>query len=266
MSQDEQPRLVVQRRRRPWTLPLAAAGGAVLVLALGWGLYALGQSHAPGDWKRVQTARERLGEERRRLVDENRRLEAEKRRLDERVALLEREAGVDREATADLRQSLREMQEQLSEYKKELAFYRGIVSPEEAKTGVRVQQFKVAATTEDRVYRFNLVLMQASRHDRRFRGRVHLRFEGLRDGESLSLGWPDVALDSASKLVFSFRYFQELDGTFRLPQDFQPTLVEVEIAPGGGDSEAFTDSYDWRQLVGAEERPQGGRDDVEQRQ
>lgn len=246
MSPDEQPRLIVQRRRHPWTVRLAVAGGAALALIFGWGLYTLGKTRAPEDWRRLEAAHERLVDERHRLIERN-------RRLDERLVSLQREADVDREATAELRRSLRRMQEQLSEYKKELAFYRGIVSPEEARTGVRVQQFELAPTAEDRVYRFHLVLIQATRHDRRLDGRVRLRFEGLREGESLSLRWPEVALDSASKLVFSFKYFQELDGTFRLPRDFEPTLVEVEIAPKGGGSEAFTDSYDWRQLVAAKD-------------
>jgi hypothetical protein len=251
MPPDEQPRLVVQRRHHPWTVRLAAAGGAVLILTLGWSLYTLGKTQAPEDWRRLQAARERLVDERYRLIEEKRRLEVENRRLDERLVSLRREADIDREAAAELRQSLRQMQEHLSEYKKELAFYRGIVSPEEAKTGVRVHRFELAPTAEDGIYRFTLVLIQATRHDRRLDGRVRLRFEGLHDGESLSLGWPEVALDSASKLVFSFRYFQELDGTFRLPRDFEPTLVEVEIAPKGSNSGMFTDSYDWRQLVGA---------------
>lgn len=251
MRPGDQPRLVVQRQRHPWRVRFLVGGVTALVLALGWGLYSLGKARAPGDWERIQVARERLEGERRRLIEENRRLEARNRDLNERLVVLERAADIDREATAELRQSLREMQERLSEYKKELAFYRGIVSPEEAKAGVRVQHFAVDSAADGGVYRFNLVLIQAARHDRRIDGRALLRFEGLRGGESLGLGWSDVALDSDSKLVFSFKYFQELSGTFRLPEDFEPTLVEVEIAPGGGGSEAFTDSYDWQQLIRA---------------
>lgn len=252
MRPGDQPRLVVQRQRHPWAIRLAVGAVAALVLGLGWGLYALGKSQAPGNWQRVEVARERLEGERKRLIEENRRLEAENRRLNERLVVLQRAADIDREATAELRQSLRDMQERLSEYKKELAFYRGILSPEEAKAGVRVQQFEVVTTGEPGVYRFNLVLIQAARHDRQVGGQAILRFEGLRGGESKSLSWSDVALDSTSKLVFSFKYFQELVGTFRLPDDFEPTLVEVEIEPGGS-AGAFTDSYDWRQLVAQQE-------------
>lgn len=253
MTPGEPSRLIVQRRRHPWLMRLSAAGGAGLLVILAWGFYHLGQIRAPGDWQRAQVAQERLRDERRRLIDETHRLEKENRRLGERVVALERAADIDREATAELRESLRQMQERLSEYKKELAFYRGIVSPEEAKAGVRVQQFGIADTGETGLYRFNLVLIQAARHDRNIRGRVRLRIEGLRGGESAGLRWSDVALDSPSDLVFSFKYFQELSGTFRLPPAFEPTLVEVEIVPGNSGSEAFTDSYDWPQLVRAQE-------------
>lgn len=252
MTPGEPPRLVVQRQRHPWLLRFAMAGGVALVVMLAWGFYYLGQIQAPGDWQRAQAAQERLQDERRRLVDERRALEQEKRRLGERIAALERAADIDREATAKLRESLREMQERLSEYKKELAFYRGIVSPEEARAGVRIQQFEVIDTGEAGLYRFNLVLIQAARHDRRIRGRARLRIEGVREGGPTTLSWSDVALDSASDLVFSFKYFQELTGTFRLPREFEPTLVEVEIVPGSGGSGAFTGSYDWPQLIRAD--------------
>lgn len=252
MTPDGPPPLVVRHRRHPWLLPLSLAGGAVLVLLLGWGLYQLGKIRAPSELQRVQAAREELADERRRLLEEKRGLEQENRRLGERLAMLERAADIDREATARLRESLQEMQQRLSEYKKELAFYRGIVSPEEARAGVRVQQFAVAGTGEPDLYRFDLVLIQAARHDRRIRGRVRLRIEGVRDGTPATLHWADVALDSASSLVFSFKYFQELAGTFRLPPAFEPTLVEIEIVPGGRGSEAFTDSYDWPQLIRAD--------------
>lgn len=253
MSPGDPPPLVVQRRRHPWLLPLSIAGGAILVVLLGWGMYSLGQARAPGELERVQAAREELQAERRRLLGEIRELKEENRRLGERLVALERAADVDRKSTAELRDSLREMQERVSEYKKELAFYRGIVSPEEARAGVRVQRFGVADTGEAGLYRMSLMLIQATRHDRRVRGRVRLRIEGLREGETASLQWADVALDSASALVFSFKYFQELAGTFRLPREFEPTLVEVEIVPRGRGSEAFTDSYEWPQLVRAEE-------------
>lgn len=253
MSPDGPPPLVVQRRRHPWFVPLAAVAGAVLILVLGWGLYSLGKFRAPGELQHAQEARERLEDERRRLIAENRGLKKENRRLGERLVALEQAAEIDREATAKLRDSLQEMQERVSDYKKELAFYRGIVSPEEAKAGVRIQRLGVTDTAEAGLYRLSLVLIQAASHDRSVEGRVRLRIAGVRGGESTSLRWSDVALDSASGLVFSFKYFQELAGTFRLPQEFEPTLVEVEIVPGSRGSEAFTDSYEWPQLVRAEE-------------
>lgn len=251
MTPDGPPPLVVQRRRHPWLVPLSVTGGAVLAVILGWGLYNMGKIRAPGNWEHVRMEQERLRDERRRLNREKRSLEEESRRLGERVVMLERAAEIDREATAKLRESLRQMQERVSEYKKELAFYRGIVSPEEARAGVRIQQFEVMDTGEAGLYRFNLVLIQATRHDRRIRGRARLRIEGLRESEPVTLRWADVALDSPSELVFSFKYFQELTGAFRLPEAFEPTLVEIEIVPGSGGSGTFTGSYDWPQLIRA---------------
>lgn len=246
------PRVVIQDEAHDKRRRLIITGAAALALACSWGLYLLGRAHAPGAQETYQITEQRLAGDRKRLVQENRRLKDENRELTARLVALERADDVDAAAESELRQALTDLQAKVEESNKELAFYRGILSPKEAKAGVRVQQLTLQETAKPRTYRFDLVLIQSARHDKRIDGRVQLRIDGLRDNEAISLSWADVALDPKTKIVFSFKYFQELTGTFRVPENFEPTLVEVEIVPRNRGDDAFVERYDWNKLTQAD--------------
>ena len=46
-----------------------------------------------------------------------------------------------------------------------MAFYRGIVSPEQSSAGVRVYELQLRPGSEADLYQYDLVLIQAMRHD-----------------------------------------------------------------------------------------------------
>ncbi|MDT0619777.1 hypothetical protein RM531_14965 [Salinisphaera sp. P385] len=236
-------RTAAQARRRRLMVVIAVA----TLLVGGWGIYWLGRLHAPTAIERQVASQQKIESDRKLLLAEKRRLETENRKLSERNVMLERGADVDQQAISALQNSLDDVQAQVAKLKKELAFYRGIVSPSEAEAGLRLQELQVHEASEAGVYQFQLVLIQAVEHDSAVSGQVKLRLEGLQNGESVSLTWPELALDSADELVFSFKYFQELADTFRLPPDFEPTLVEVVVNTGPG-AEPVTGSFRWREV------------------
>lgn len=233
-----------QMRRRRLVVGVISA----VMLVAGWGLYMLGRMQSSDSAAQYQVVHQTSELDREQLRAENRRLEAENRRLSEQLTEYERSAEVDQTATAELQESLEQMQARVAELKKELAFYRGIVSPEDG-GGLRVQGLSVNSADEQGIYNLHLTLIQAMRYDSEISGRVHIQLHGVRDGESVTLTWPDLALDSASKLVFSFEYFQELGGAFRLPDNLEPTRIEVEVDPDAGGSEAITQTYRWQKLI-----------------
>lgn len=243
------PRVVIQDEAHEKRRRLYIAGAAALALAFAWALYALGRSQAQDIYQTYQVSEQRAETDIKRLAQDNRRLKEENRALNARIVALERSSDVDTAAGSELQQALTELQAQVGESKKELAFYRGILSPEEAKAGLRVQQFSLSETSKRRTYTYNLVLIQSARHDKTVKGDVRLRVDGLRNDEAISVTWDKMALDSKTNIVFSFKYFQELTGTFRLPKNFDPTLVEIEVVPRNRDEDSFVDRYDWNELT-----------------
>ena len=176
-------------------------------------------------------------------------LEQQNRALRERVALLERSSEIDREAREQVQGSLAAMQDEVLELREQLAFYRGIVSPEDAQAGLRVQSFEVYSGPADNLYHFRLVLIQAIKHDRRASGTVDVVVHGVRDGQPASIPLRELVTEDMDEMRYSFKYFQDFEGDLRLPADFTPARVDVAILPGGRASNAIRRTIDWTEAA-----------------
>ena len=172
-------------------------------------------------------------------------LSAENDRLRERIALLETSLQVDHEAYNQVEETLGDLQQEIQEQREELAFYRGIVSPPDGTTGLRIREFELSSMPQSSLYRVRLVLVQASKHDRRVSGVVSLTVDGARNGMPVSYALADLMPDSGKPLDFSFRYFQDIERDLVLPSDFVPDRVNVEVNPRGRGAKIIRQSYDW---------------------
>lgn len=234
----------VIRVDRPWLRWAAAGIGAIVVLIGSFTLYALGRSQSGNDWTHTL----RLEAEQRRLITEIRRLRAENSRLSERVVLLERAAEIDKRAAAVLNQSLRDGQTELAALKEQIAFYRGIVSPDESSAGVRVYELQLRPGSEPELYQYDLVLIQVMRHENTVSGNANLTFMGLQNGQPRSYSLAEVDVERGKSLLFSFRYFQQLSGSVRLPEGFVPSRVQVDVTRNGKSPVRFQQLYDWSKV------------------
>ena len=57
-------------------------------------------------------------------------------------------------------------------------------------------------------------------------------------------------LSGESNLVFSFKYFEEFGGEFRVPDGFRPTRAVVAVLPDGG-APKLENEFDWAKIQGA---------------
>src|SRR5210317_1700766 len=94
--------------------------------------------------------------------------------LKQEVALLETHREIDREAYREVEGSLITLQAKIQEQRDAIAFYRGIVSPADGNSGLRVQDFRLTRGSVEREFKLRLVLVQAMQHDRKVSGDVAL--------------------------------------------------------------------------------------------
>lgn len=232
----ETRRLVVRPQSRRGTTTFYVACAAVGVLVL-WGTFEAGRATAGFSLARWYA-------ERRALVGER---DAERKRVAELTAEVSGAAiqkRVDAEAYAQVEKSLADLQSRLGEQSQELAFYRGIVSPADGMSGLRVQRLRVLPGVEAHQYRLRVVLIQAGRQDAAVAGSLEVTVDGQQAGRAVSLPLGEIA-DQSKALSFSFRYFQELEADITLPADFEPQRVQVEVRTKAADA-PVRQAYVWK--------------------
>ena len=108
---------------------------------------------------------------------------------------------------------------------------------------------RVAAT------RYDLVLIQPVRSEKRVGGQAQVTIEGLRGGKKQTLKLADLAVKDGGNLLFSFKYFEEFSGELRLPEGFRPLRAIVSLQPGGDARPAIEDEYEWAKIVQEADEP-----------
>ncbi|HEX6997300.1 MAG TPA: DUF6776 family protein [Gammaproteobacteria bacterium] len=219
------------------------ASGAILVVAFGYLCFELGRYRAGYSMLDHRHEVERLEEQ----------LAAERQSNEElgrQVAILETSREIDRETYARVEENLSQLEAQIQTLEEELAFYRGIVSPQDGHSGLRVQNLEIEPVDGERTYVLRLVLVQAIVHNRPVAGVVRFRVEGARGGQPAELDLAELGDGGPAELEYKFRYFQELEREVVLPAGFEPARVHVEIRPSEPRGDRVTQTFEWAAATG----------------
>ena len=178
-------------------------------------------------------------------------LEAEVVALKEDVALQQTHRSIDRAAYQEVETSLAELQQKIQEQRDAIEFYRGIMAPDEAGRGLRVQDVRLSPGASDNEFQLRLVLVQVNRHDRAVKGDVGFTLDGAKDGQPASYSLDELLpADEDSSWPFSFRYFQAFDRKLILPDGFVPERVHVEVRSRTKSIASIEQTFAWRSSKG----------------
>lgn len=210
-----------------------------LILGAGYLLFEFGRIQA--GYNLISAADERNGYEQRIAS-----LEKDVVDLKEKIAMVETHRDIDTEAYTQVEAGLTDLQAKINEQQDALAFYRGIVSPTDGNSGLRVQDFKLTRGNSEREYQVRLVLIQAMKHDRKVSGDVKLSIAGQQNGVEKSYSFVELQPDEADPgWAFSFRYFQDFDRSIVLPDGFTPETVTVEVESRTRSIASIAESFSW---------------------
>lgn len=243
------PKIVI-KRDRPWLRPILIIVITAALAIAAWALYSYTRATTVSDYERTRRQSQQLNVERRELMRQLREARATAEEFREHLVFLQRSREIDQQACESVRASLVDLQAEVSELQEQVAFYRGIVSPGESSTGVRVYDFRVRPAEAEGRLRYELVLIQSVRHDRRVSGRVDIAVQGAKGAQAQTLPLSELALGASGNLLFSFKYFQEFSGEFELPEGFSPLRVTIAVVPDGSGQTRVEDVYDWSKIQG----------------
>ncbi len=229
---------LVVKPHRPWLVGILLGLAAIAMLIGGWTLFNYGRYLA--GYNSAESNKERQV-----LLDINDDLEQKVDRLRERRALLERAAQIERQAYDELDTTIKVLQGEILELKEELAFYRGIVSPQDASSGLHLQRFKIEANGKSRSYRYKIVLTQVLKNDRLATGKVRLSVDGMQNNQPRTLSLKALGEKSVKELDYRFKYFQKLEGNLKLPRGFTAYRVTATIVPRSRKRNSIEKTINW---------------------
>lgn len=211
---------------QPAYLWLGGAVVLVLLVSAGYLLFQRGMHYAATELDRHE----------RQSGDLEQQLEAERAanaELRQQLAILERSSEIDRRASLEVRNEFAVLRDKMQRLRDDLAFYRGIVSPDDNKTGLNIQRFDLQPMSSEGRYRFNLMLTQVKSNERYVRGVIEIDVEGMEDGKNKVLPFTRLRVDEGKALTFKFRYFQDFEGEIALPPKFSPRRLVIRVKPSG---------------------------------
>jgi hypothetical protein len=231
---------LIVRPHRPLRSALFIAFWLAVLGATAYVAYERGRVTIHGDYLTVSAEHEAL-------QAANRRLEEANGDLRERNTVLERTRQIDGKAYKEVDQHLKELQQEVLDLKEELAFYRSIVSSDEARA-LDIQSFEVRRDGGRDEYQYRVVLTGAMKNDRVISGTVNLSVFGERRGRAVTLSLRD--LSDAQRVNFRLKHFQKIRGRLKLPRDFIPRRVSVQVSASGVSPKKIEKSFDWSARVG----------------
>ena len=229
---------LVVKPHHPWKTRALWILGALLLLVGGYTLFDYGRFLAGFDSDEASQVQLEL-------LQVKKRLEGEIEGLRQEKALLQRARQIERQAYDELDSTIKNLQAEILELKEELAFYRGIVSPREASTGLQLQKFSLEPNGPSRSFHYKVVLTQVLKNDRLASGEVQLHLDGIEGTEPKSLTLKDVTEKSVNELRYRFKYFQNLEGDIELPENFTLLRATVRILPRGYERDSIEKTIDW---------------------
>ena len=231
--------VIKEHRPGRWRVVIAIVVG--LWMASGWFAYKLGWYQSDHDHEEALSGEIGLRDELTRVKGANSQLQTE-------MSILQRSAQVDRQAKVELAKNVKNLQDLQAELREEITFYKSIISPAKGKAGLRVYSLLVVPV-EDRMYHYKLVLTQSGKSDSLATGGVKVVLKGVLQGKEKNLDLGKINVADSPQLSYKFRYFQELSGSFSLPEGYSPREIVVRLIPGSRKtSNKPVKTFDWHKV------------------
>ncbi len=168
------------------------------------------------------------------LGDENARL---KRDLDAARAAraeAERQLAIDKAAQMELARNVSQLQDENAALKEDLGFLRNIMSSGATPEGLGLANLKVEQDGQPNEFRYRMLLTQGGQRKQDFKGRIQLLARIAHEGAVATLAFPEANAAPTDGVV-EFRFYQKVDGRFRIPEGAILKGYEVRVIalPGG---------------------------------
>lgn len=136
---------------------------------------------------------------------------------------------VEKAAQAEFTKNLTQLQEENAGLKEDLGFLRNIMSSGSVPEGMSIANLKVEPDALPNEFRYRMLVTQGGQRKTDFKGKVQVIVRVQQGGQQTTLSFPTDADLKAGKNELEFRYYQKVDGRFKIPEGAQLKNVQVRL-------------------------------------
>lgn len=194
------------------------------------------------DWNRLRTAESSVDG----LREQAQGQAGEITELRRQLAVARSSSDVDRQAYREMQQTVENLNARIAQLENEVAFYTRVMAPGDVDQGLRVDTWQLQPGNQERVYDYKLVITQVTNNNTYIQGRALVNLIGRKGQTQVAIPLKDVSpqVDDLS-IRFRFRFFQNVVGQVRLPENFKPEKVEVILQSIGDKAMRVEKEFDW---------------------
>jgi cell division protein FtsL len=171
--------------------------------------------------------------ERQQLSTENSRLQQENAELRGSLAQSERQRQIDHVAYDDLGQQVKALSNENASLKEDLAFFETLMPAGGKEDSVTINHFKIENDGLPGEYHYRLLIMQTGRRTNNFQGSLQLVVNLQQDSEKLVMTLPPAGAQDVQSYQLNFRFYQRIDGVFRVTPGAEVKGVQVRVFENG---------------------------------
>lgn len=209
----------------------------VALAAFSWLTYQYGKNEGLALKIEVVEEKERVSQQ----LTESQRLIESMRQL---IADLQVGGEIDDKANEEVRLSIESLQEEIAQLNEEINFYKGVMVPNAADKGLRIERLDVSSNVPGRV-KYSLLLTQVvDKHDY-VQGGVQISVLGQEAGLEKRFNLSELDEEKDDSVRFRFRYFQNINGELIVPEGFEPREVMIIAQSSGANAQRLEKTFDW---------------------
>jgi len=208
---------------------------ASVSLALALWIYDAGRRFAGFD-------RSEIEQEVKTLRESSARLEVETEQLRSVANASESRLKIEQSAQTQLALQVKSLEEENRRLKEDLAFFENL-GP--ATNKLSINRFTVQKDVLPGEYRYRLlVLLGGAARDRQFQGSLQLVVNVQSQGRNGMMVFPERSQAENQNFRLNFKYFQRVEGTFRVPDQSKIRSVQVRVMEQGSNQVSAEQSVD----------------------
>ena len=148
---------------------------------------------------------------------------------------------IERTAQTHLAKQAKAVEQENARLKEDLAFFENLIPSEQRDNALLINRFRVDPGALPGEFRYRLLLLQGGRRDKPFQGNLQLLVTLQQGDKDAIITLPEDGAAQAYKI--SFKYFQRVEGTFRVAPNAQVKMVRVRIFETGSAQVRATQSF-----------------------